>query len=219
MYDILLLAHGAFGALALLGAAGSIVSRLLAWAHRRHVVFGNFFMVGMLGVALTGLAITLVNPSLFLLSLALFILYLVVMGWRYAKARQGMQSALDKILAFAFFGMFGWMTSYGALVVMAGDGIGWVLVVFGAIGMLQSIGDIMGAFGKPVTGKARIAAHLSRMMGGTIAVLTAFLLVQFQSNSLFFWLGPTLAITPLIFFWGRKVRGGWLPKSPLRDNS
>ena len=217
MYALLLLLHGLSGAVALAGAAGAIGSRLFGWAHKVHIWAGNAFTLGMLGVAGTGLVITTINPSLFLLSLAVFLLYLSVMGWRYAKSRKGLQSPLDKLLAVGFAIMFAAMIGYGLNHAMAGRSMGWVLVVFGGIGLLQSIGDIRGAFGAPVTGKLRIVAHLSRMLGGTIGVLTAFLLVQFQSNSLFLWLGPTLVLTPLIVFWSRKVRGGWMPpKAPVK---
>ena len=212
MYALLLLAHALSGGLALAGAAGAIGSRLFGWAHRVHVVAGRLFTAGMLGVALTGLGITAVNPNLFLLAIAVFLLYLTVMGWRYAKARQGLGSALDKVLAVIFVALFVAMVGYGAWHVSAGRGMGWVLVVFGGIGLLQSGGDLRGVFGTPVTGRLRIVAHLSRMLGGTIGVITAFLLVQLQSNSIVVWLGPTALLTPLIFYWSARIRGGWLPK-------
>lgn len=211
MYTLLLLVHGGAGAVALAGAAGATGSRLLGWPHRVHALAGNAFTLGMVGVALTGLGITWINPSLFLLSLAVFLLYLAVVGWRYAKARGGMQTTADKALAVGFSSVFAAMIAYGAWRASAGNGMGWVMAVFGTIGLLQSLADARGAFGRPVRGRARIAAHLTRMLGGTIGVTTAFLLIQFQTGSIWVWLGPTALLTPLIVLWSRRVKGGWLP--------
>ena len=212
MYTLILFVHGGAGAVALAGAAGAIGSRLFGWPHRVHILAGNAFTLGMIGVALTGLVITYINPSLFLLSLAVFLLYLVIAGWRYAKARGGMQSAGDKVFAVGFAVIFAAMIAYGAWRGMDGNTMGWVMAVFGTIGLLQALADARGAFGQPVKGKTRIAAHLIRMLGGTIGVTTAFLLIQLQTNSVWVWLGPTALLTPLIVIWSRRVRGGWLPK-------
>lgn len=212
MYTLLLFVHGGAGAVALAGAVGAIGSRLFGWPHRVHILSGNAFTVGMIGVALTGLVITWISPSLFLLSLAVFLLYLVIAGWRYAKSRKGLQSAGDKIFAIGFALIFVLMIIYGAWRGMGGNAMGWVMAVFGTIGLLQALADARGAFGEPVKGKTRIAAHLTRMLGGTIGVTTAFLLIQFQTNSVWVWLGPTALLTPLILVWSRRVRGGWLPK-------
>ena len=60
--------------------------------------------------------------------------------------------------------------------------------------------------------KLRIANHLQRMLGGTIATITAVLVQQLvpriQNNQIpefVIWIGPTIVLTPLIFYWSKKI--------------
>jgi hypothetical protein len=56
---------------------------------------------------------------------------------------------------------------------------------------------------------ARIAAHLGRMLGGTIAAVTAFTVVNVRIEPAFVvWLAPTVVLTPVIAYWTARVRGG-----------
>jgi len=54
--------------------------------------------------------------------------------------------------------------------------------------------------------KERISRHLTNMMGGTIAVITAVLVVNppFEPEWVW-WVLPTALITPVIFWWKRKI--------------
>ena len=56
------------------------------------------------------------------------------------------------------------------------------------------------------TGKERISRHLTNMMGGTIAVITAVLVVNppFEPEWVW-WVLPTVLITPVIFWWNFKI--------------
>ena len=52
----------------------------------------------------------------------------------------------------------------------------------------------------------RIAKHLTNMMGGTIAVVTAVLVVNPPANPEWvWWILPTVLITPVITWWNKKV--------------
>ena len=215
MYEALLVAHGLSGALALLGALGAISSRLVRSPHRVHAVSGTGFTAGMVGVGATGLVITAVNPSVFLLGLAVLALYFALSGWAYAKVRRDHARPMFKLGAALFTAAFAALILYAAWLYFArGIGMGIPLGVFSVIGLLQARADLRTALGRPLPPKERIAAHLSRMMGGTIAAVTAFLLVQLQTSSVIVWLAPTILITPLIVLWSRKVRGGWMARSP-----
>ena len=61
-------------------------------------------------------------------------------------------------------------------------------------------------FKKVATGKERISRHLTNMMGGTIAVITAVLVVNppFEPEWIW-WIFPTILITPIIFWWNYKI--------------
>ncbi|MGB3753412.1 MAG: hypothetical protein WA954_05875 [Parerythrobacter sp.] len=206
MYDAMLTVHGGFGFAGLLASIGAILTRLVALPHSLHVWSGRLFTIGMVGVGLTGLVIAYVQSSLFFYSLAFFVLYLAAMGWRYAKVRGGLDSPVEKMLAVVSLTAFVAMAGLGGYLVSAGEGVGILLAVFGTIGLLHAIVDVRGAFGKAVTGRDRIAAHLSRMLGGTIAALTAFLLIQFESSSPLVWLGPAAVLTPVMLLWKFLVK-------------
>jgi hypothetical protein len=61
---------------------------------------------------------------------------------------------------------------------------------------------------------ARIAAHLGRMLGGTIAAVTAFTVVNVRIEPAFVvWLAPTVVLTPVIAYWTARVRGGRVPQA------
>ena len=48
-------------------------------------------------------------------------------------------------------------------------------------------------------------------MGATIAVVTAFLVVNVRFEpGWIIWLGPTVVLTPLIFVWAKRIRAGRL---------
>ena len=52
----------------------------------------------------------------------------------------------------------------------------------------------------------RIAKHLTNMMGGTIAVVTAVLVVNPPTDPEWvWWILPTVLITPVITWWNKKV--------------
>ena len=206
MYDVMILGHGLFGFAGLLAALFAIFSRVIATPHSYHVLSGQLFTVGMLGVGLTGLVIAVAQSSVFFLSLAFFVLYLAFVGWRYAKVRGGLNTAFDKGLSAINLAIFIIMAVVGGYMLSAGDGAGLLMAIFGTIGLLHAIIDIRGSFGTAITGRSRIAAHLSRMLGGTIAALTAFLLIQFESSSPIVWLAPAALLTPVMLLWKALVK-------------
>lgn len=206
MYDGLILGHGFFGFVGLLAAVFAIFSRIIPAPHSVHVLSGQIFTIGMIGVGLTGLVIAVTKSSVFFLSLAFFVLYLAFVGWRYAKVRGGLNSTFDKGLSAINLSAFMAMIVVGGYMLSVGDGTGLLMAVFGTIGLLHAIIDIRGSFGAAITGRSRIAAHLSRMLGGTIAALTAFLLIQFESSSPIVWLAPAALLTPVMLFWKALVK-------------
>ena len=56
------------------------------------------------------------------------------------------------------------------------------------------------------TGKKRIARHLTNMLAGTIAVVTAVLVVNIDMEPQWLpWILPTVGIVPVISWWNWKV--------------
>ena len=207
MTQTLLLLHILSGTIALAAAGLAVGSTKGGRLHRRS---GNIYALAMLITGASALVLSIVNPNAFLFAVGVFSLYLVFTGWRAAMLRDGRPRLADHagggVMALAGVGMLGW----GAQGLIAGTGAQPViLLVFGSIGLTFALMDWRDWARGPVTGKARIARHLGRMLGGTIATITAAGVVNLGFlPDLVVWLGPTVLITPLIFWWtARTMRG------------
>ena len=146
------------------------------------------------------------RTKLRLFLIAFFSFYLAFAGRRFAQNRKGIASIVDWIAV--------------GLMIAAGLGM-WVLAVFYYIEnnsqyiTLTIFGFIAIALGytdyktykqQEATGKKRIARHLTNMLAGTIAVVTAVLVVNVDMEPQWLpWVLPTLLITPVIIYWNWKV--------------
>lgn len=206
IYSTLLVIHITAGFVALIGAAGAITTKTFIDNHNWHIRFGRSFFYGMVLVFVTTLPMTILRPNLFLFLIGIFSFYLAWSGWRMAVNRSGVAQGRDLmatlIMGCAAFLMIGW----GSWLVFTGNGNGITLIVFGVIGGVFSIGDFRQYTRGPVKGKDRISAHLSAMMGATIAAVTAFLVVNIQTDPVWIaWIAPTAVIVPFIVYLNRKV--------------
>ena len=149
---------------------------------------------------------TLLRANLFLLLVAIFSFYQALTGWRIARNRTGQPSRLDWVAAGAMTTAGAGMIVFGGRMLLSGETLGIVMLAFGGIGGSFGLYDLRRFRRKPLTGKRRIAAHLSRMLGGTIAAVTAFVVTNFQFSPAFvLWLAPTIALVPLIVYWNRVI--------------
>ncbi|MGL4415268.1 hypothetical protein [Roseinatronobacter monicus] len=207
MTTAILILHILAGALAL-GMAGTAIGTTKGgiW-HRRA---GTSYVLSMLVVTLTTFALVAIRPNLFLLVIGIFSFYLVFTGWRATLLRDGCPRWPDHLggLAMAVTGLL--MMGLGLRgLVGAGGAQPVILLVFGSIGLTMALSDWRDWRSGPVTGKARIARHLTRMLAGTIATITAAVVVNFTFlPALVTWLGPTALITPLIFWWNARIMRG-----------
>jgi len=207
MIQMILFLHILAGVAALAAAGIAVGSAKGGRLHRRT---GNIYTLAMFFVGVSALVLAVVHPNPFLFAVGVFSLYLVFTGWRAAMVREGRPRGLDHaggaVMTLAGIGMLGW----GAQGLLAGTGAQPViLVAFGSIGLTLALSDWRDWARGPIAGKARIARHLSRMLGGTIATITAASVVNLGFlPDLLVWLGPTALITPLIFWWSAGVTRG-----------
>ena len=81
------------------------------------------------------------------------------------------------------------------------------LAVFGSLAIALGTKDVQSHRQQTAVGKERIVSHLTNMMGGTIAVVTAVLVVNVDVEPVWiWWVLPTALITPIILWWSRKTR-------------
>ncbi len=222
MYGLLLACHIAAGSVALLAAAGALAARK---GGPSHVRAGRTFALGMLVVFVTAVPMTVLRPNLFLLLIAVFSFYLVATGWRRARHRDGTPAATDWTAASVMAATALAMVIAGAERMRGGDPGGIVLIVFGAIGGSLALADVLALRRRAYRGRARIAAHLTRMLAGTVGAVTAFTVVNLSLEpELLEWLAPTVLLTPVIVYWIRRVSAGdefvgTVAGSRLRDRS
>ena len=203
MYSLLLTLHIAAGTTVLLAAAAALVTSKGA---QRHIYAGRTFVLGMLGVFLTAVPMTFIRPNLFLFLIAVFSFYLASTGWLRATNRTGIPTFADWIAASVMTWTALAMCVVGIAGLRRGNAMGIVLVAFGAIGGIFALTDLYFLREKHYRGNFRIAAHLTRMLAGTIGAVTAFTVVNVRFEpEVIKWLAPTVVTMPLIVFWNIRV--------------
>ena len=175
----LLFVHISCGVIALLCAALAVSSEK---GKKIHVLSGRTFFWRMVVLFSTRIPMSIINSNIFLFLIAVFSFYLAFAGMRFARIRKGIVTTLDWIAVSLMIlsGLEMWIlatiyfTNHNSQYI--------VLLVFGFLAVFLGYGDYISHKNKTATGKERIAKHLTNMLGGTIAVITAVLVVNPPSN-------------------------------------
>ncbi|MCS5599326.1 MAG: hypothetical protein NZ707_06175 [Rhodospirillales bacterium] len=203
MMQILLPIHILAGTIALLCAAMAVSSEK---GKKLHVLSGRTYFWCMVAIFLTAIPMSIITSNIFLFLIAIFSFYLAFAGMRFARNRKGVATTLDWIIV--------------SLMILSGVGM-WILaaiyftnnnsqyiplLVFGFLAIALGYADFKSHKNKTAIGKERLSRHLTNMLGGTIAVITAVLAVNVDLEPAWvWWVLPTALITPVIFWWNVKV--------------
>ena len=200
---ILLSIHILAGSVALLSAASALLTEK---GKKFHVLIGKAYFWSMVIIFLTALHMSIITGNVFLFLIAIFSFYLAFSGVRFAKNRTGVPTRLDLIAVnFMFLSGVG-MWILAIIFFIDNDSQFITLTVFGFLALFLGYGDFQTFKDQTAIGKERIAKHLTNMMGATIAVVTAVLVVNPPTNPEWvWWILPTVLITPVIFWWNKKV--------------
>ena len=200
---ILLSIHILAGSVALLSAALALSTEK---GKKFHVLIGKAYFWSMVIIFLTALPMSIITGNVFLFLIAIFSFYLAFSGMRFAKNRTGVPTRVDLIAVnFMFLSGVGmWIL---AIIFFIDNNFQFItLTVFGFLALFLGYGDFQTFKDQIAIGKERIAKHLTNMMGATIAVVTAVLVVNPPTNPEWvWWILPTVSITPVIFWWNKKV--------------
>ena len=203
MLEFLLPIHILVGTIALLCAALAVSSEK---GKKIHVLSGRIYFWCMVVIFSTAIPMSIINNNIFLFLIAIFSFYLAFAGMRFARNRKGIATTLDWIAVSLMIlsGLGMWIL---AAIYFTNDNSQYiVLLVFGFLAVFLGYGDYKSYKDKTATGKERIAKHLTNMMGGTIAVITAVLVVNPPSDPEWvWWILPTALIVPVIFWWNARV--------------
>jgi len=207
--QFLLISHVLAGSIALFSAFFAISTKK---GSKNHMVLGRIYSLAMLYVVIGAIALSVMRPNPFLFAIALFSGYFVWTGFRRARYKNAKLNKVDTFTVFAGFLIVFLLLGYGSFVLISGDSIGIVLLFFGIGLIIFTVEDFFALTKETYKAKFRIANHLQRMLGGTIATITAVLVQQLvpriqntQIPELIIWIGPTLVLTPLITYWSKKT--------------
>ena len=203
MIQILLPIHILAGIIALSCAAISVSSEK---GQKIHILSGRTYFWCMVVIFLTAIPMSIISSNVFLFLIAIFSFYLAFAGMRFARNRKGVATILDWIAVclMIFSGLGMWIL---AVIFFLNSNTQYiVLLVFGFLSIALGYADFRSYKNNSATGKERISRHLTNMMGGTIAVITAVLVVNppFEPEWVW-WVLPTVLITPVIFWWNFKT--------------
>ena len=200
---ILLSIHILAGSVALLSAASALSTEK---GKKFHVLIGKAYFWSMVIIFLTAIPMSIITSNVFLFLIAIFSFYLAFSGMRFAKNRTGVPTRIDLIAVnFMFLSGVG-MWILAIIFFIDNDSQFITLTIFGFLALFLGYGDFQTFKDQTAIGKERIAKHLTNMMGATIAVVTAVLVVNPPTNPEWvWWILPTVLITPIIFWWNKKV--------------
>lgn len=206
-FDLFLPLHIVAGTAALLTGTVNILRKKGDPLHRR---VGRIFFISMMLVGASALTLSVLHPNAFLFIVGVFTIYLVGTAKRYLSlkdlAHGQKPGPVDLSLTIGMLVFSVAFLVYGALLLWQGSLFGIVLLVFGTIGSLMVKGDLNHYRGRTKYANTWLLVHLQRMVGGYIAAMTAFLVVNVQDTRIpgfVVWLLPTAILVPLIFRWSR----------------
>jgi hypothetical protein len=206
MEEILLFAHIAGGSVALICALMAVSSKKGSNFHRR---VGRIYALGIATIGVTAIPMAIISGKTLLFLIALFSSYLVFSGWRFAVNRSGRPSKLDWIAVLIMLLTAATMT-IGAYIIYAEGSDMWVaLAVFATIAAVLGLVDMKSHISRRTIGKKRVARHLTNMLSGTIATVTAAAVVNISTDPAWIaWLVPTVIIVPVIIYWNVRILKG-----------
>ena len=204
IFDAILILHVACGSIALFTSA---LAFLTLKGPRIHAKVGRAYALAMTGVGLTSIGLWLLGSSDFLLFIAFFSTYMVLVGWRLGRNRRGLVGLTDQLLiGLGLIGTLGlFFMAINIAFIQNSDSeqspfFAVVPMVFAIIcGALTYFQRISLNGGVAPRGKERIRLHGIFMGAGTISTVTAFSLTAIDGG-IVIWLLPTAIGSPLIAY-------------------
>jgi O-antigen ligase len=143
------------------------------------------------------------HENTFLFCIGVFTLYLIMGGYLALRYKQKTVNLLaDKMLSTTML-----ITGIGMIaypIIQFGQ-FNIVLGVFGMIGIAMSIIDFARYRNKAKMREKYLQLHLSKMIGGFIASVTAFIVANGMLSGLIGWLSPTFIGGLIIGYWTIKL--------------
>ena len=206
LFKSLLVIHIFSGCIALFTSVAALSTKK---GKHKHRWFGRYFFYSMNGLFVTAMPMSILIENRFLFCIAIFSYYLAWTGWRYALRRQLPASLLDKTMSLIMLLVSLAMISIALWSWRASSYESIVLLFFGFLSARFSLSDFLLFRHSQYPKHERFIRHIGGMVGGTIAVFTAVLVVNVSIQpEWLLWLGPTIIFLPLITYWIIRVKKG-----------
>jgi uncharacterized membrane protein len=200
---ILIYVHAGFGGLALLFGSLAIVFKK---GSEKHKASGKYFFYSMIISAVIALIIACFpgHHSSFLFSIGLFSLYFLITGYRALRFKKKINRVTIDIIGNLFMLLIAICMVF-IPVIMHGV-VNIVLLVFGFFGILATLNTVRLLRKKETLKERWLRMHLGNMMGGYIAAVSAFAVVNQIFPGIYNWFIPGIIGGVYIYYWMRKVR-------------
>lgn len=215
LYSSLLIIHILCGCTSLLaGYSALIVKR----GGPRHKKIGKIYVFAMSAVTATAYIMAVLKPNAFLFAIAVFTTYFIYTGWSMVGGRWKTHPPINRMAAYGFLSAAVFcliLLAYVKLMqVEFNDTIFITALIFSFIAVFITLQDIRGLSKVHISETERIIKHLSSMCAGLIATTTAMMVTLISYfpfiSPIIAWIGPTIVLTPLIFYWESQ----WRAKAP-----
>jgi uncharacterized membrane protein len=209
LFTVFLVIHIAGGITGLLAGTVNLISKKGGQRHRR---IGKLFAIGMISAGMSALVLSVIHPNTFLFAVGVFTVYMVATGLRYMRHRISSQrkpAILDRLLTLFMLVSALFLIVYGIRLLLHSELFGMVYLTFGVFGGVYVREDVIYSRDQSVFVNYWLMAHISRMTGGYIASLTAFLVVNarhfpFEIPLVIVWLFPSALLVPFIVKWSKS---------------
>lgn len=200
---ILIILHALAGGAALVAGAVALASKK---GSKRHKKTGKGFYYLMLSSASLAFVVAVMpnHESPFLFSIGVFSIYFLISGYRSLRYKQDeFELKFDKAVAIIIILTGLIMIAYPIILYSK---LNIILAVFGAVGIIFGSRDLVLFKNVEKLQKSWLKLHLGKMIGGYIAAVTAFFVVNEILPGMYNWFVPGIIGGGYIAFWMRKLR-------------
>lgn len=195
--------HATLGSIALLAGFIAIITKKGSNFHKKS---GLIFYYTMLTTALSALVIAVLpkHESPFLFTIGIFSSYFIITGNRALRFKKPNPSLLvDKIIStcMIFTGIF--MIFYPLI---STGKMNIILTIFGVIGAIFAFRDLLLFKNTKKLRKNWLKFHIGKMLGGYIAAVTAFIVVNQFIPGIAGWFIPGIFGSVYITYWFWKLK-------------
>ena len=207
--QLILIIHIIAGGISLVSGP---IAMLNQTGNKLHRISGKTFFYAMTVIFVSAIYLSIIHNLLFLFLIAIFSYYNIAVAYRALYLKKLGKGQKPRILDWSITIIT--TLFHAALIIWGiktvfvdGQSFGIVALIFGTIGGLMNLRDY-NHFNKGYKEKnGWLFVHISGMIGGYIAAVTAFLVnvVSFQP-SFVLWLAPTVLLVPFMIYTMKKFR-------------